>query len=57
MKDLRLVTVDQARNHPLLVILGQKICSKCQKEIAKLPAELNHDCLGHLSDAMATSQR
>ena len=57
MKDLRLVTVDQAKKHPSLVSLGQKICSKCQKEIAKLPAESNQDYLGDLSDDIATPPR
>ena len=57
MKDVKLVTVDQAKKHPSPVSLGHKICSKCQKEIAKLPTESNQDYLGDLSDDIATSPR
>ena len=57
MKDLRLVTVDTARKHPSLPSRGQNICSKCRKEIAKFPAESNHDYLGDLSIGMKTPPR
>ena len=38
-KDLRSVTEKQAESHPSKVLLGQKICSKCRKTLAKLPSE------------------
>ena len=37
--DLRWVTESQAKSHPSKVLLGQKICSRCRKMLAKLPAE------------------
>ena len=37
--DLRWVTEDQANKYPSKVSLGQKICSKCRKRLAKLPCE------------------
>ena len=37
--NLRWVTEDQANKYPSKVSLGQKICSKCRKELAKLALE------------------
>ena len=37
--DLRWVTEDQDNKYPSKVSLGQKICSKCRKKLAKLPCE------------------
>ena len=49
-KDLRSITEKPAESHPSKVLLGQKICSKCRKMIAKLLSE-NQSSSCHSSQA------